>query len=328
MVENDSARQRTNSEGSFVEFYRNFVFTHNNFIDKDLEFWNNYKCRYIIYGKEIAPTTGTPHLQGYVELHKRVRFSTLKDTLPQGVHIEPRRGTQSQAIEYCKKSGDYVEVGEPRRQGRRKDYDMARYMVENKMSVQDAMSELEEFTLGTLTAYEKLQKYITSGGDRDKPSVTWIYGPGGSGKTKRAYELAAGATVYKVDLLEKGWFDGYDRHETVIIDDFCCNKDDEQLFKTVLAITDRYPLRVNIKGSTVWFTPKQIIFTSQQAPWEIWTPDNPVKHVDKKLGPEYYNRGVKLRQIMRRINRVEYFETPSDQLIYPLLVNVPEVPRV
>lgn len=303
---------------------RNFVFTHNNYLDKDIEFWQAFDCVYIIVGKEVAPSTGTPHLQGYVELKKRVSFKTLIESIPQGVHIEPRRGSQKQAIQYCKKTSDFFEVGEPKRQGSRTDYELARYMLENNMSVVQAMDELENFTIGTIKAYEKLQKYISIGNDRDKPTVTWLYGPGGSGKTSRAYELA-GSSVYKCDLLNKGWFDGYDRQEAVIIDDFHCSKDDDELFKTILAITDRYPYRVNVKGCTVWFTPRKVIFTSQQSPWDIWTPDRPIQHVNKKLGPKFYNEGVKLRQIMRRIDTVEYMSKESEDLKYPELINVPKV---
>lgn len=302
------------------KLYRNFVFTHNNYSDEDLTFWQNYESMYIIIGKEVA-STGTPHLQGYVELIKRKTFKKIIDEIPQGVHIEPRRGTQKQAIDYCKKEDDYIEVGEPKRQGSRSDYDLAKYLLHNQITLSTAIEEYDDFTIGTLTAYEKLQKYVSTGNDRCKPCVTWIYGPGGSGKTLRAYELA-GNSVYKVDLIDKGWFDGYDRHETVIIDDFCCSQDDEQLFKTILAISDRYPLRVNVKGCTVWFTPKQVIFTSQQAPWEIWQPDT--TRVREKPGPEMFSRGVKLRQIMRRIDKVIYLDKPSTDLLYPELINIPE----
>lgn len=303
------------------ELLRNFMLTHNNYTDEDIEFWKKFECQYIIVGKEVAPTTGTPHLQGYVELIKRTSFSSLLKIIPAGVHIERRKGTQKQAIVYCSKDGDTFSVGEPKRQGSRSDYDLAKHLLTNSVSIATALDEYEDFIIGTLNAYEKLQKYISVGGTRVKPTVIWIYGPGGSGKTERAYSLA-GDSVYKVDLLDKGWFDGYDRHKTVIIDDFCCDEDNAQLFKTILAITDRYPLRVNVKGCTVWFTPEQIIFTSQSPPWFIWPPDQ-TRHNDKP-GPEMFSRGVKLRQIMRRITKVEFMEKDSNELEYPELINIPK----
>lgn len=64
----------------------------------------NYK--YII-GKEIAPTTGTPHLQGYVEFNKQVYFTALKKICNRIKWIIPR-GTREQNITYCSKEKDFI----------------------------------------------------------------------------------------------------------------------------------------------------------------------------------------------------------------------------
>lgn len=60
-------------------------------------------------GYEIAPTTKTPHIQGYLEFHKPV--GCLKCAL---AHISkmwcrPARGTFQQASDYCKKGGHFDE---------------------------------------------------------------------------------------------------------------------------------------------------------------------------------------------------------------------------
>lgn len=55
--------------------HRSYIWTHNNYTQDDIEYLRSEiasKCRYVIWGKEIAPTTGTPHLQGFIV------FSTLK----------------------------------------------------------------------------------------------------------------------------------------------------------------------------------------------------------------------------------------------------------
>lgn len=41
---------------------RSWQFTVNNYIDSDLTRLAQVECVYIVYGKEVAPTTGTPHL--------------------------------------------------------------------------------------------------------------------------------------------------------------------------------------------------------------------------------------------------------------------------
>eukprot|EP00965_Chrysotila_dentata_P257610 6212938-Pleurochrysis_carterae.AAC.18 len=44
--------------------YRNYVFTKNHYMDEDIDRLDAAEVKHMIYGKEIAPTTGTPHLQG------------------------------------------------------------------------------------------------------------------------------------------------------------------------------------------------------------------------------------------------------------------------
>lgn len=60
----------------------------------------------LCYGKEKAPTTGTPHLQGYVEFDKRKELSFLKKRLFRA-HFEPSRLSFQWNIEYCSKDGAF-----------------------------------------------------------------------------------------------------------------------------------------------------------------------------------------------------------------------------
>jgi len=59
-------------------------------------------------GREKCPTTGTPHLQGYIRFEKSRRFSWVKEHLPDGTHIELRKGSESQASKYALKDGDVL----------------------------------------------------------------------------------------------------------------------------------------------------------------------------------------------------------------------------
>jgi len=86
----------------------NFTFTHNNYDNTELQ--DTLDCKYIIYGKEISES-GTPHLQGFVSFHIQRPLSKLIKILP-GCHIEIARNA-FQAMEYCKKDGDFIERGDP-----------------------------------------------------------------------------------------------------------------------------------------------------------------------------------------------------------------------
>lgn len=102
--------------------FRNFVFT--SFKEELIP--NMEKFEYVIMGREICPDTGRHHLQGYAETKNAMRLNGIKEALgDNSAHIEKRRGNQKQAIDYCKKDGDYTELGEPKRQGRRADLEKA-----------------------------------------------------------------------------------------------------------------------------------------------------------------------------------------------------------
>lgn len=93
---------------------RSWVFTLNNPTDEAagtlLELSEQADVDYIVYGREVAPTTGTVHLQGFISFARRRSFSVVRDALPVGCHVEVARHPR-QAAEYCKKEGDYTEYG-------------------------------------------------------------------------------------------------------------------------------------------------------------------------------------------------------------------------
>ena len=60
------------------------------------------ECEYRIYGKEHFGGEGTPHLQGFVSLHKRMRLTGVKN-LNKRAHWDACSGTAKQASLYCQK---------------------------------------------------------------------------------------------------------------------------------------------------------------------------------------------------------------------------------
>jgi hypothetical protein len=93
---------------------RRWVFTLNNPEGEINEFieslTRNVAVRYIVIGKEVAPTTGTVHWQGFVEFENAATFKQVQQRIERA-HIEPAKGSNSQNRDYCTKGNDFVEYG-------------------------------------------------------------------------------------------------------------------------------------------------------------------------------------------------------------------------
>ncbi len=92
---------------------KHWLFTINNYTAEDgkLVEDNRSSIEYFLAGKEVGEE-GTEHLQGYCVFVNRKRLSGVKKVFPRA-HLEIRRGTIKEAIEYCKKDGDVLEFGTP-----------------------------------------------------------------------------------------------------------------------------------------------------------------------------------------------------------------------
>lgn len=111
---------------------RNWIFTINNYTSEPV-FHTDMK--YLIYGFEIAPTTGTPHLQGYVQFEKVKRMTEAhKYFTGAALFVAPR--TPLAASDYCKKTdrggtGDYREFGTLCTQGKRSDLESLKESIKD-----------------------------------------------------------------------------------------------------------------------------------------------------------------------------------------------------
>lgn len=228
-------------------------------IDKIKSLPDAFECNYYIYGKEKG-NSSTPHLQGYVELASRVAFNKLRTHL-NGFHIESRKGTAKQAIEYCSKDGEVEIFGKPKSPGQRTDLQSLRNLLQETPSIK-ALLENDDFQVNyqSLKFAEHLLKYYDKPRDY-KPTVTWLYGPSGAGKTRAAVEALPNA-YFKSNGSGK-WWPGYDGEEDIIIDDI---ESDTYRIKYLLGVLDRYPFTVEGKGGTRQFRGRNIYVTSLAAP--------------------------------------------------------------
>jgi len=100
--------------------------TYNNYTQEIFDKYAAYaekNCVFAVFGKETAPDTGTPHIQGFINLRTPRKFSTLQKAF-EGAHIEKARTPDQSNLAYCTKQDKTAFVyGEPQSQGKRNDLD-------------------------------------------------------------------------------------------------------------------------------------------------------------------------------------------------------------
>lgn len=124
---------------------KNWCFTLNNYTDHDINSLESLvkdgKAVYLCYQKETSPTTGTPHLQGYVSLPENKRLAGMRKLCP--AHYVLANGTPSSNRTYCSKEdsaipGSFKEFGtlpDPKEnQGKRNDFNVYQEAVKNGLS--------------------------------------------------------------------------------------------------------------------------------------------------------------------------------------------------
>lgn len=268
-----------------------YVFTHNNWEESE---WSaiveaiKRDCRYAIIGAEHAPSTGTPHIQGYIGFAEGAAktftaFKTWFEKLIPGKKLnfaEAARGTEVSNTVYCSKERDRIfEHGEP----------LATPADKGQMEKDRAKRNLEAIADGrwhdvdtdvmahNLRNYEygaARLKRMRRGEPEDLDGVLdnyWVYGPPGIGKDKWAKKKAPGA--YTKSGGHK-WWDGYDGQDDVILRDVGLDLSREiiDLFKSEWM--DRYVFTGQTKGGfTPPMRPKRVFVTSNYHPDKVFGVD-------------------------------------------------------
>ncbi len=89
-----------------------WCFTINNYTPDHVSRCRTIFYSYIIFGYEVGPKTGTPHLQGYVEFNKPMnRLQVKKLFQTRKIYLSPRRESPYRSMDYCRKEGTWEEYG-------------------------------------------------------------------------------------------------------------------------------------------------------------------------------------------------------------------------
>jgi len=268
--------------------FRNAVITLNNYTQAELDqciLTAKNVATYGVIGQEIAPTTGTPHLQMYFEFANQKRVSEIKSMTSSRIAIFKRRGTPIQASDYCKyddykehckdrlyqRSNVYHEFGELSHQGERTDWTTVK---DRLMAGESIVSVIDHHphVLPNIRAIKEFRSEVAKSQHRDV-KVYVLFGVSGSGKTKWAWDTYP-------DLYTKPdgeWWDGYAGQKTVLLDDFYGGIPHH----TMLKICDRYPLSLPIKGGFAPACYDTVIITSNKHPSHWY--ENGLKALTRRL---------------------------------------------
>lgn len=250
--------------------HRAYIFTLNNYTKDDVARLSVIECKYVVYGYEVAPTTGTPHLQGYLVFHNPRAFTAVAKEF--AWHIEVARGDPQQNFDYSTKTeGEYYERGtrppSKKEQGAREKADWDTYRLAAREGRFDDIPS--SIYIRNQTSFKRIRAE-----DQPKPQDLphaehygiWIYGPPRTGKSHHARNTYPDAYLKDANK----WWCGYTSEDVVIIDEFEPSHARE-LTSLMKKWTDRWTFTAEKKNGRMIIRPKLIVITSNFSIDECFT---------------------------------------------------------
>lgn len=240
---------------------KNWVVTLNNYTEDERQALLTCACKYVVLGREVGEQ-GVPHLQGYIRFATNQRLRAVRAISPRA-HWELSRGNFQQASDYCKKDGDFEEVGDPPVQGQRSDLLEVAEKVKQGVSVQAIANDHSVTYIRYHRGIRELALVLQQPYEHDSTRGVWIHGAPGTGKSHCARAFDPQAYIKP----QNKWFDGYHGQACIILDD--C---DTNVLGHYLKIwADKYSCTGETKGGTIQLRHTKFIVTSNYHPSELWT---------------------------------------------------------
>ncbi len=241
---------------------RNWFITCNNYSDAELALAIDYACAYKLIAEEVGEECGTPHFHLYMEHKDAKTFSSIKKKFPRA-NIQIALGNADQNKEYLTKQKLILEQGTPKKQGKRTDIETVRDLVAEGANMRSVIPVAK--SIQSVRMAELYLKYLERSRDWET-KITWFWGPSGTGKSRMAREIFKGRDYYTT-MRNGKWWEGYDGHECVIIDDI---REQSYKYEDLLAMLDRYEFRVECKGGSRQLLAKEIIITCPKRPQDLF----------------------------------------------------------
>jgi len=230
--------------------------------DAEPPLWNPEVMKFLKYQLERAPRTGQLHWQGAVHFVSQCRLPQAKARMGNDrIHMEPARNWE-QLLDYVWKDetsvGRRAQHGEVIRQGQRKDIEMAVELVQRGETMTAVAQAYPMTYVRAHRGLQALQAALTPATDVLDRKAVWIYGAAGTGKTRFA-STSCGSCYRVLDYVHP-WFDGYEGENCAVFDDV--DKTCGMSYNAVKRWTDIYKMNVPVKGGSVAWQPKIVVFTS------------------------------------------------------------------
>ena len=211
-----------------------------------------------VIGFEVGEQ-GTPHIQGVFQFKRSKRFNILREYFKNN-HIEKIHDLKA-SIDYCKKTGDYMEYGEIVEQGQRTDIEAFTQAIIDGYSDIELLNEFPIQTQRFLNNIEKIRQMVLSEyyqrNLRYNLKVIFISGDAGVGKTRYVYERHNISDIYRVCNYENP-FDNYKSQKILVLDEY----NNQLSVQLLLNILDIYPLLLPARYNDKWACYEQVYLIS------------------------------------------------------------------
>lgn len=232
----------------------------------------------------------TPHLQGFFRLKAQKQLTWVKRHLAgfTRAHLEVARGTDEQNIRYCSKEGRAKMAGTFRNvhtETKKKVWDDIRDLIKEGATPEQIRDEYPAQYLSRQAGITQWICEIYADANPDpwdgdlKTKNIWVWGPAGTGKSRWAHQLQGRKYMKNTNK----WWDGFARHDIVIIEDL-----DPQrctaLVQHLKIWADRYPFNGEVKGGTRPIHPDyKLVITSNYHPRDCFSNPEDLQAITRRF---------------------------------------------
>lgn len=254
------------------------------------------------------------HWQGYIEFDRPMSAEQIRRTMDWGdCWLAPRFGSQDQALDYVWKDDTAVddtreEQGTKHQENARDDYKGLLQDAQDGLTIDEIALRRPSTTVRCFNAVQKVVELFQEPPFERQITGFVLYGATGKGKSHAVFhtERNEGRAVY--DKIDGQWWCGYNRQPTILFQEFY----GEYSLGQMLKWTDKWQLRVNVRGGTrnAWWD--RVYFTSNVHP-DLWYPK---EHPDKRAA------------LMRRLTHIIHFAPDAPTLLPATPTSVATEPAV